>query len=152
MIPDLVVHIDPAATGPGTLARALPLAFTVAAALEAEHAEHADALAALHAVEVAGTAARATVRAEHAAHAAAWRRGVSGPVAVSLCARGAGASGAVLSRGAVGMTAALPICGRGRRKRPRCMSSPRAIRRSSRTSCTTMGCTSRITSSDRGAW
>ena len=71
--PDLVVHIDPPATGPGTLARALPPAFTAAAALEAEHAAHADALAALHAVEVAGTAALAAVRAEHAAHAAAWR-------------------------------------------------------------------------------
>ena len=40
--PDLVVHIDPPATGPGTLARALPPAFTAAAALEAEHAAHAE--------------------------------------------------------------------------------------------------------------
>ena len=71
--PDLVVHIDPAVTGPATLPRPVPLAFTAAAALEAERAEHADALAALHAVEVAGTAALATVRAERAEHAAAWR-------------------------------------------------------------------------------
>ena len=70
--PDLVVHIDPPATGPGTLARALPPAFTAAAALEVEHAAHAD--------RARGVLAR----------------GVSGPVAVSLCARDAGAGGAVL--------------------------------------------------------
>ena len=71
--PDLVVHIDPPAVGAGTLARAMPPAFTAAAALEAEHAQHTDALAALHEVEVAGTAELAAVRAAHAQDAVAWR-------------------------------------------------------------------------------
>ena len=76
--PDLVVYIDPPAAGPGTLGRALPPAFTAAAALEAEHAHHADARAALQAVEVAATADLATVRAAHAAEAAAWRTAYPG--------------------------------------------------------------------------
>ena len=70
--PDLVVYIDPPAAGPGTLARALPPAFTAAAALAAEHAQHAAALAAFEGVEADAAADLAAVRAAHARDAAAW--------------------------------------------------------------------------------
>ena len=70
--PDLVVYIDPPVAGPGTLGRAMPLAFTAAAALTAERAQQAEALAALAGVEAESGAALAAVRAEHATHAAAW--------------------------------------------------------------------------------
>ena len=70
--PDLVVYIDPPAAGPGTLARALPPAFTAAAALAAEHAQHAAALAAFEGVEADAAADLAAVRAALARDAAAW--------------------------------------------------------------------------------
>ena len=76
--PDLVVYIDPPVAGPGTLARTMPLAFTAAAALEAERAQHREARAALVSVEVAALEDVATVRAEHAARAAAWREAYPG--------------------------------------------------------------------------
>ena len=70
--PDLVVNIDPPATGPGTLARAVPPDFTAAAALEAEHRQQAEALAALEGVAADAAADLAAVRAAHARDAAAW--------------------------------------------------------------------------------
>ena len=79
--PDLVVSIDPPAAGPGTLARAMPLAFTAAAALEAERTRHTEALAALQAVEADAVADLAAVRAAHAARAAAWREAYPGRMA-----------------------------------------------------------------------
>ena len=79
--PDLVVYIDPPTVGPGTLPRAMPLAFTAAAALEAEHAQQAEARAALQAVEADAVEDLATVRAEHAARAAAWREAYPGRIA-----------------------------------------------------------------------
>ena len=70
--PDLVVYIDPAVVGAGTLGRAMPLAFTAAAELTAEREAHAEARSALAGVEQAALADVAVVRAEHAARAAAW--------------------------------------------------------------------------------
>ena len=70
--PDLVVYIDPPRAGPGTLARAMPLAFTAAAALTAEQAHQAAARAALEDVAAAAVDEVAAVRAEHAALTAAW--------------------------------------------------------------------------------
>ena len=79
--PDLVVYIDPPVAGPGTLARTMPLAFTAAAALDAERAQHREARAALVNVEAAAVEELATVRAEHAALAAAWRGAYPGRLA-----------------------------------------------------------------------
>ena len=70
--PDLVVYIDPPVVGAGTLGRAMPLAFTAAAALTAEQAHQAEARAALAGVEAEAVEELAAVRAEHAARVAAW--------------------------------------------------------------------------------
>ena len=78
--PDLVVYIDPPAVGPGTLARTMPLAFTAAAALDAERAQQREARAALVRVEAAAVEDLATVRAEHTALAAAWFKAYPGRI------------------------------------------------------------------------
>ena len=79
--PDLVVYIDPPVAGPGTLARALPPAFTTAAELEAERTQHAEALAAFEGVEADAVADLAAVRAEQAAAMAAWLGAYPGRIA-----------------------------------------------------------------------
>ena len=58
----------------------MPLAFTAAADLAAEHAQHAEALAAFEGVEADAAADLAAVRAAHAADAAAWRGAYPGRI------------------------------------------------------------------------